>query len=174
MGLAKLGTVAIDGTKMGANASLRANRGKEALRAEVDAIMDQAQALDAAEQTSLGEDSVQELPRGLGRSASRLSRLQAALAEVERAEAEAKTEADAKQARAEAEAAGGRRLPGVKPKKPRSALARAEADAKAAEVRAERKARSRAAKEARARAYAILARAAVLGGPPTRDGDLGR
>jgi transposase len=49
-GLARLGTVAIDGTKIPGNASIDANRGQEWLQAQVRQLVDEAQRLDAAEQ----------------------------------------------------------------------------------------------------------------------------
>lgn len=48
-GLARLGTVAVDGTKIPANASIDANRGQEWLEAQVRQILTEAQRLDAAE-----------------------------------------------------------------------------------------------------------------------------
>jgi transposase len=48
-GLARLGTVAIDGTKIPANASIDANRGQEWLQAQVGQIVAEAHRVDAAE-----------------------------------------------------------------------------------------------------------------------------
>jgi hypothetical protein len=51
-GLARLGTVAIDGTKIPANASIDANRGEEWLEAQVRLLVTEAQRLDAAEEVA--------------------------------------------------------------------------------------------------------------------------
>lgn len=51
-GLARLGTVAIDGTKIPANASLDANRGEEWLQAQVRQLVAEARQVDAAEQVA--------------------------------------------------------------------------------------------------------------------------
>lgn len=51
-GLARLGTVAIDGTKIPANASIDANRGEEWLQAQVRLLVIEAQRLDAAEEAA--------------------------------------------------------------------------------------------------------------------------
>jgi len=48
-GLARFGTVAIDGTKIPANASIDANRGQQWLEEQVRQILAEAQGLDAAE-----------------------------------------------------------------------------------------------------------------------------
>lgn len=48
-GLARLGTVAIDGTKIPANASIDANRGQEWLEGQVRLLVDDARRLDAAD-----------------------------------------------------------------------------------------------------------------------------
>src|SRR5713101_621139 len=60
-GLVSVGTIAIDGTKVGADAALDANRGRSAiaselerLRAEVEVMLAEAQALDAAENVQQG------------------------------------------------------------------------------------------------------------------------
>jgi transposase len=50
-GLGQFGTVAIDGTKIAANASIDANRGHEWLSEEVARMVDEAEQIDAAENT---------------------------------------------------------------------------------------------------------------------------
>ena len=113
-GLASLGTIAIDGTKIAADAALGANRSEATIAAEVDAILAQAGRADDAEasQPSLGS----ELPAELARPGSRLARLRAALGEIE-AEGRAGTEADqARSARLAEDAAKGRRPRGTAPK----------------------------------------------------------
>ena len=58
-GLVDAGVVAIDGTKIAADASFFANRSRKALAAE---ILDEAEATDAAEDAQLGDRSGGELP----------------------------------------------------------------------------------------------------------------
>jgi hypothetical protein len=75
-GLVRIGTVALDGTKILANASLRANRSKETIEAEVAAILAEAAAADEGEDDTLGEDvRGDELPEGLRARQGRLARL---------------------------------------------------------------------------------------------------
>jgi transposase len=54
-GMVKVGRVAIDGTKMRANASLGANRRHPAIRAEIDRILREAEGVDAAEDLVYGD-----------------------------------------------------------------------------------------------------------------------
>ncbi len=132
-GLASLGTIAIDGTKIAADAALGANRSEPAIAAEVDAILAQAGRADDDEtlQPTLGG----ELPVELARPGTRLARLRAALAEIE-AERRARREAEEQKAQRLAEdAAKGRRPRGAAPKDPTEAVARAEADVAALTVR---------------------------------------
>lgn len=144
-GLASLGTIAIDGTKIGSDAALDANRSEQAIRAEVERIMAEAEAADAEEAppaTLAGE-----LPEDLARPGSRRARLEAALGEIE---AQRKA-GEAQAAKAEAEAAAGRKLRGRKPTEPHAAARRAEADVVASKVKADRaqgrKARQQAQEE---------------------------
>src|SRR5258708_7767547 len=115
-GLASLGTVAIDGTKIEANAALSANRQADTIRAEVERILKEAEMADEAEQTLLGASVGNQLPAHLARRSSRLTHLQAAPAELQaqqtRAEARAAKETEAHRAAA----AQGRRLPGRRPR----------------------------------------------------------
>ncbi len=83
-GLVKLGVVALDGTKVAANASLAADRGYEALDAEARKMLAEAKAVDEAEDAQYGPDRRgDELPEGLGRRADRLQRLLKAKARLE-------------------------------------------------------------------------------------------
>jgi transposase len=84
-GLARFGTVAIDGTKVAANASLDANRGQEWLERQV------AEMIQDAEQTDAGEDaaaaggsqgSTDRVPGPLGDRTGRARRIREAAAEV--------------------------------------------------------------------------------------------
>ena len=144
-GLASLGTVAIDGTKIGSDAALDANRGEQAIRAEVERIVAEAEAADDQEVPRPTRDD--ELPEDLARPGSRRARLEAALGEIE-AQREA---AEAADKRAEAEATQGRKLRGRKPTEPHAAARRAEADVAASKVKAVRaqglKARQKAQEE---------------------------
>jgi len=150
-GLASVGTIAIDGTKIGADAALHANRGAEWIRAEVQRILAEALSTDAAEDHEGALFGVAELPAELSTHKGRLARLEAALAEIETQDARARSEATARAEKARAAAAEGRKLRGRKPKDPHAALARAEAEHTAALTRAEANAADR---EARARAAA--------------------
>ena len=120
-GLAKLGHVALDGTKIKANASKhkamsyeRMARRAAELEAEVARWMSAAEASDAQEDKALGRDkSGEEMPDWVADKKKRAEKIRAAQAELE---AEAKAAAAAK-ARAQAEAedkrqAEGRKKPG--------------------------------------------------------------
>jgi transposase len=128
-GLVKLGRVAIDGTKIKANASKhkamsygRMNEKEAQLKREVRAIMERAEAIDREEDELYGVDrSGNELPAELARREDRLKKIREAKAELE---AEARAEA-AQQAAATAariaerereERRRGRRFAGAKPK----------------------------------------------------------
>ena len=120
-GLVKLGHVALDGTKIKANASKHkamsyermAKRAAE-LEAEVAGWMDAAAAADASEDKAFGHDkSGEEMPNWVADKKRRAEKIRAAKAELE-AEAKAAAEAERK-ARAEAEKkreAEGRKKPG--------------------------------------------------------------
>ncbi len=146
-GLVSVGTIAIDGTKIGADAALDKNRGPEWIRAEVERILAEALATDAAEDAQPGLFGADELPAELSTRTGRLARLEAALAEIEAQDAAARAEAEERAARARAVATEGRKLAGRKPKDPHAARARAEAEYTAALARAEAKAAERTAKE---------------------------
>ena len=120
-GLVKLGHVALDGTKVKANASKhkamsyeRMGKRAEELEAEVAAWMDAAAKADASEDAAFGRDkSGEEMPAWVGDKKRRAEKIRAAKAELE-AEARAAAEAERK-ARAEAEKkreAEGRKKPG--------------------------------------------------------------
>ena len=96
-GLARLGRVAIDGTKLKANASRhkamsygRMAEREAALRAEVQAILAEAEAVDAAEDKLYGDARGDELPPELRRRATRLAKIREAKAALE-AEARERT-----------------------------------------------------------------------------------
>jgi transposase len=108
-GLVRLGTIAVDGTKMQGNASRHKAMSygymtKEVgrLRAEIDALLKQAQDVDAADEAALGTRRGDELPEEMRRRQDRLAVIEAAM---KRLEAEAKAAADAeRQHRADADA----------------------------------------------------------------------
>ena len=96
-GLVKLGHVALDGTKIKANASkhkamsyARMEETERRLEAEVRALLEQAQQVDAAEDAQYGrERRGDELPAELARRESRLAKIRAAKAALD-AEAQAR------------------------------------------------------------------------------------
>ncbi len=144
-GLASLGTVAIDGTKMGANAALSANREAAAIEAEVARILAEADVADSNEQTLFGASAGHQLPPELSRRSSRLAHLRAAQAELEARQAQAEAAAAEQSTEAQAAAAEGRKLHGRKPTKdPHVELARAQAEVEVARQRASKRAQAEA------------------------------
>lgn len=109
-GLVDAGVVAIDGTKIAADASFFANRTKEELVTE---ILSDAERTDAEEDESLGDRRGDELPETWARSAGRRARIRAALDEL--ANQGARDYQTRLKERAEKEAALGRKLTGPKP-----------------------------------------------------------
>lgn len=83
-GLGRFATVAIDGTKIAADASLLANRSEQWLREQVAGMLAEAAATDAAEDELFGPDRRgDELPPELADPVRRCERIRAALAQVE-------------------------------------------------------------------------------------------
>jgi transposase len=84
-GLARFGTVAIDGTKILANASIDANRGGDSLVQQVAAMVTEAEQVDAAEDVAedSGDGTVSDRVRGTTGSGRR-ERIRAAAEEVRR------------------------------------------------------------------------------------------
>ena len=130
-GLVKLGHVAIDGTKIKANASKhkaqsyeRMGETEARLKTEIEALLAEAQAVDAAEDAKYGKGKrIDELPKDLQRREDRLKKIQQAKAELEqeaREKAEQqRVEAEAKlAARREEEARTGKKIAGREPKVP--------------------------------------------------------
>ena len=102
-GLIHLGVLATDGTKMVGNASRHKAmsygymvKEVERLRAEIAALVQQAQDLDASEEAALGNRRGHELPEELARREQRLATIAAA---KQRLEAEAQAEAEAERHR---------------------------------------------------------------------------
>jgi transposase len=117
-GLVKLGVVALDGSKVAANASLAANRIYETLDEEVGKMLAEAKKIDEEEDALFGlERRGDEMLEDLGRRAERLKRLQEAKARLEReAEEAAKLARQRLEQRREEEAASGKKKRGRKPK----------------------------------------------------------
>jgi transposase len=82
-GLVSVGTVAVDGTKLAANAALGANRTYPAIRAEVERMLEEGAATDAAEDALYGDARGDELPAELADPASRRARLEQLARELE-------------------------------------------------------------------------------------------
>jgi len=119
-GLVKAGAVALDGTKMKANAALSANRDYEHLKKEVERMFEEAKAKDAEEDKLYGKDRRgDEMPDEMATKEGRLKLLQEAKArlEAEAAAQAAKQAAKIAQRQAE-EAATGRKKRGRKPSEP--------------------------------------------------------
>ena len=117
-GLVKLGVVALDGSKVAANASLAANRSYETLEEEVGKMLADAKKIDAEEDALFGsERRGDEMPEDLRRGAERLKRLQDAKARLEReAEEAAKLAQQRREQREAEEATTGKKKRGRKPK----------------------------------------------------------
>jgi transposase len=130
-GLVKLGHVAVDGTKMKANASKhkamsyqRMLKTEEELQKEVEALLKEAQDVDAEEDARYGKGKRgDELPDELARRDSRLKKIREAKAALE-AEAKAKAQAEAEKARKRIEererqeAETGKKIGGTPPQVP--------------------------------------------------------
>ena len=82
-GMVRLGLVALDGTKVEANAADRANRTHAKLEEQVAELLEQAAAADLAEDRQHGAGRGNALPRALAGRTERLARLQRAKAQLE-------------------------------------------------------------------------------------------
>jgi hypothetical protein len=82
-GMVRLGLVALDGTKIEANAAAAANRTHATLEAQVAELLAQAAEADQREDLQHGDARGDELPRALAGRAERLARLQHAKAQLE-------------------------------------------------------------------------------------------
>jgi transposase len=103
-GLGRFGTIAVDGYKAAASASIDANRDEGWLREQARRIAAEAAAIDAAEDAELGAARGDELPAELADPTTRAAKLRAALQELEQRK-QAALEA-AEQTEAEGAAAG--------------------------------------------------------------------
>lgn len=123
-GLGKLGIIAVDGTKIAANAALDANRTRAGLEKEVKKILDEADAIDEEEDRKYGRDRRgDELPEEMRHKESRLARLREA---KERLEKEAQTAREEKAekiaVREQKEEKAGKPMRGRKPHSPEKAV----------------------------------------------------
>ena len=141
-GLVKLGHVAIDGTKIKANASkhkamsyARMGETEARLKQEIEALLAQAEATDATEDAQYGKGRRgDELPEELRRRESRLRKIAQAKAELEQ---EAREKAERERAEAEAQLAArreqeqrtGKKMRGREPQLPDPEQAQPEAKA---------------------------------------------
>ena len=94
-GMGKLGLVAIDGTKIAADASIFANRAEESLRAQARQIMAEAAAVDAAEDEEFGDARGDEIAPEFADPKTRAAAIKAALEEIEAEKKRREQEADA-------------------------------------------------------------------------------
>lgn len=122
-GLARVGVVAVDGTKIGANAAMRSNRTRDQIERQVKTMLAEADEVDAGEDDMFGDDRGDELPEDLRDPSRRGAQLDAALKvleeqrrvrEAEQAAA-AKAEREAWQQRTQAAAEQGRKPSGRPP-----------------------------------------------------------
>jgi transposase len=111
-GMVRVGVVAIDSTKLAADASLGANRTFEGLRAEARRIVEEAAEIDAAEDALYGERRGDEPPDELADPRMRRARIKQLLDELEAERDQAQAERDAKRAADDRQARTGRRRPG--------------------------------------------------------------
>jgi hypothetical protein len=100
LGLIRLGVVALDGTKIAANAAKAANRSESHLRELARTWLDEAAAADEAEDAEHGEARGDELPAGLRDRSGRKQRIRAALEQI------AQRKAEQAEDRAQADAVG--------------------------------------------------------------------
>jgi transposase len=149
-GLGRLGLIAVDGTKIAANASKDANRAERRLRELAAEIVAEAEAVDAAEDELYGQARGDELPPELADPKARGERIRAALAELQAEREAAEQERDA-QASAYLEAVESGRPP-LGPPPAAAAVAAARARLERAEAAQHARIEARAARDAAARA----------------------
>ena len=123
-GLLSVGLLALDGTKLKANASKDANRSYSEVSREVERMLAEAAEADAAEDARLGAARGDELPEELAERSSRRARLRQAKTKLEAAAREQNAAYERRLAeRSRLEAERGRPLRGRKPKPPAEAPA---------------------------------------------------
>ena len=104
-GVGRFGTVAVDGTKLAANASLDVNRDEGWLREQAVRMVAEAAAADAAEDVEFGGSRGDELPPALADPSTRAAAIRAALAELEAQKRAADEAAETAEAEARSRAA---------------------------------------------------------------------
>jgi transposase len=114
-GLGRFGTIAIDGTKIAANASVDANRTEAWLRGQVETILAEAQRTDTAEDAEFGDRRGDEPPDDFADPDARAEKIRAALAEIEAERAAAERARAERAAEQLAQVRNGRRRPGRQP-----------------------------------------------------------
>lgn len=131
-GMGRLGTVALDGTKIAASAALSANRSESRLRQIAAEILADAAATDAAEDEQFGEARGDELPPELAEPAGRAARIKTILDELA-AERAARAAGSAQAERAGQRVQGAREnLERTRARLARQGTERAEREARAA------------------------------------------
>lgn len=132
-GLVRVGVVALDGTKIEANASLAKSRTSASIEEQVKKMLKEAREVDEEEDHLYGPNRRgDESPAELCDRSSRLSRLKVLKERLERQAEEAEKAKEAKlKARATEEGTTGKRRRGRKPKSPQEARKEAEIKAKA-------------------------------------------
>jgi transposase len=118
-GMVRVGTVALDGTKLAGNAAERANRTHDKLEAEVAEILRQATEADQRDDREHGDARGDELPAALASKAGRLARLRQAkaLLEAEAAARQRRYEQRVAQLAAAARARGKQPRTHIKPRR---------------------------------------------------------
>ena len=147
VGMVRVGVVALDGTKVGADAALGANRSRAWLQAEVDRLVREGRETDAAEDQLWDERRGDELPETMAPSGERGARIRACLARLRAEDDEAEAQAAARAARRAARRQAGRPMGGRRP-----AGEQGVAEAQAALERLEAQLAARQARRAAARA----------------------
>jgi len=119
-GLADLGEVALDGRRVQGDAALEANRTRDQIREEIQDILEEATAIDEAEDDEYGpENRGDELPEELREQEDRLERLREAKERLDAEEQQLKDEqAEKIRQRKQEEDDSGRRKRGRKPTPP--------------------------------------------------------
>lgn len=119
-GLVKLGVVALDGTKISANASIAANRTHESIEKEVKRMLSEAEAKDEEEDRLYGKDNRgDEFPKELTDPMSKLARLRECKMRLEKEAEEASQAQRLKiEERVNEEKVSGKKRRGRKPKDP--------------------------------------------------------
>ena len=116
-GMVRVGTVAVDSTKLAANASADRNRTFDGLEAEARRIIEEAIETDRREDELYGERRGDELPAELADPGTRGQRIRELLEEVRREREQARSERDEKNAERERHlAVTGKRKPGRPPR----------------------------------------------------------